>query len=331
MVNQLRVNRAPVILRIIFALLFSFIYIFSPLCQMVLEDNPDIKEYLLIIDSLLIGTHTDIEEGTFLEYLLNEPLWLYIMTLIGEFFYRPMDGLILVSFFCTTVITFFLCGRVNLFLASFFLYNPLVVDLLMAQVRSAFAASLCLIALMINKRLISLILVLIAFSVHSSMFIVFGVYSIAKFLESKRNSSNYKQLGITALFFGLVLGNTFGGGRAFLQDVTGDRRFTPPDPEHQSSLLFVSYWMLLAIALALPFIQRYDDKIREYWTSYYSIVILSIPFITTFYTMETIRFIPLCFPILLYSMYTYTAPVRALLMGSMFVYQLVHYTYYIHT
>lgn len=146
-------------------------------------------------------------------------------------------------------------------------------------------------------------------------------------MELNRNSFTYKQLGIAALFFGLVLSLILGAGREVVLGAVGDRRAEPGD--NRISFLYLSYWMLLAIALAQPFIQRFNDSFREYWTNYYSIVMLALPFLMAIFGTHSTRFVPLSFPIVLYSMSTYTIRIRALLIATLFTYQIVQYHYWL--
>ncbi|MDD5462879.1 MAG: hypothetical protein PHG00_14825 [Methylococcales bacterium] len=329
MSNKLRVNHTSVILRFFFALLFSLLFISAPWNQLVLKTNGDVEQYLMRIGNLLAGTDTDVDSMGLITYLFSEPVWRYILILIGETFNKPIDGLILVSFCVIFIYAFFLCGRVNLFLASFFLFNPMINDLVMAQVRSALAMALFLVALMINNKLIRLLVIAIASMIHTLTFVFFLVYIVANFIEFKRDCYNYKKSGIAALFFGIVLASFMGGGKAFLLSVTGDRRFAPDYDVVPISFLYLSYWMLLALVIALPSIQRFDNGFKDYWTSYYSIIMLTLPFVMGLFGGNSVRFVALCFPILLYSMTLHKTPVKASLIGSMFVYQIIQYLYWV--
>lgn len=328
MLDKLRMNPTPLIFRGFFALLFSWLFIYAPWSQMALESN-DVPRYLLRIDLLLNESDTNVDDLSLSEFIKSEPLWRYILIYIGDLFDKPIDGLQLVSFCTIFIYAFFLYGRINLFLASLFLFNPMVIDLVISQIRSAFAMALFLVALMIQNRLIRLIVIAIASLIHTITFVLFLVYIFSKLLELNRNRFTYKLLGIAALFFGLVLAIILAGGKEMLAGATGDRRFGPG--EVQVSFIYLSFWMLLAIALALPFIQRYDETLREYWTNYYAIVMLALPFLMGIFGVNSVRFAALCFPILLYSMSTYTVPVRALFLASLFAYQIVQYYFWLQT
>jgi hypothetical protein len=326
---MLRDNHAPIIYRLVFALLFSWLFISSPWGQMVQEQNPDVKEYLARIEHLLTGSDLDVDSMSLFQYLLHEPIWRYILILIGENFHKPIEGLMLISFSTILVYAFFLCGRVNLFLISFFLFNPVVVDLVMAQVRSAFAMAIFLIALTIKTRALKLIVIGMASMIHTVVSIFFIIYLVAKYLESKKDNYNYRILGIQAFICGVVFAIIMGGGKGFLFSITGDRRFAPSYEDTQISLVYLSYWILLALVLAQPSIQRLGESFKEYWTSYFVIIMFTLPFVMGIFNTNGIRFVPLSFPIFLYSMTSYTAQVRSSIFVSLFAYQIIQYLYWL--
>jgi hypothetical protein len=324
MIDKLR-EIPTIIFRIILALLFSGIFIFSPGSQSVLEKNPDVENYLRRIDNILHNRDTIVDDEDLLEYLSHEPIWGHIQELIGEFFYDPIDGLQLISFFSIFIYSFFLFRRINLLLASTFLFNPMVVDLVMAQVRSAFAVALLLIALMIKNRLFGLIMLIMVSMIHSVVFIIFIVYTLANYLESNENRFSHKQLGLAALFFAIIISVVFGAGREEVLGAVGDRR--ADIEESTSSISYLSYWMLLAVVM--PFIPRHNNKFKEYWIEYYSIIMLALPFLMAIFGANGARFIPLSFPIFLYSLSIYTTQTKKLLITSLFIYQLIQYFYWV--
>jgi hypothetical protein len=317
----------PVISRLFLALLFSVLFIFSPWCQLEVGRNPDVQNYLRRIDNILHNRDTIVDDMSLLQYLLHEPVWGYIQTFIGEFFYDPLDGLEIISFFSIFIYSFFLFGRINVFVASFFLFNPMIIDLVMAQIRSAFAMALLLIALMVSNKLLRLIILITIAMIHSLTSIFFIVYVVAKILESKKSKFTYshKQLGMAALFFGLILSVVLGAGGDMLLGAVGDRR--ADDHGETTSFVYLIYWMVLAVAL--PFIPRYNNNYKECWTQYYSITLLSLPLLMAVFGANGVRFVPLSFPIFLYSLSMYTTRVKMVLITSLFSYQLIQYFYWL--
>jgi len=279
----------------------------------------------LRIKNLLSGNDTDLESMGFLQYLTHEPVWRYILMLIGERLDNPANALLFISFFSIFIYAFFLFGRVNLFLASFFLYNPMIVDLVMAQVRSAFAVALLLIALMMKNRMLGLVLVAMVTMVHTITFLHLMIYMFSKFMELNKLRVTYKQNVIVTFFFALVLSVILGGGRKIVLGAVGDRR--ADELMVSSSFIYLVYWILLALVLLL--LQKHKN-IREYWIDYYSVVMLALPFLMAIFGAASTRLIPLSLPIVLYSITARTALVRIPLLASLFAYQIVQYYYWLN-
>lgn len=317
------VRYSKVVLPSLLAPLFGLLFVFLSWALFGIKKFPDIDNYLAQIDPILIGVYTDIDGFDLLEVMVSEPLWRYAMLFIGLFFDESINGFLLISFFCITTYAYFLFGRVNIFLASFFLLNPLVIDLVMSQIRSALAIALCLVALMIKKRSFGLILIVIAGLIHTAIFIIPVVYIFAKLLERVQSKFDYKLCGLFAICLGLAIAVLLSSGREIILGLVGDRR-AEYDVE-ASSILYLGYWMLLALALLFA---RDRNRFADGWSSYFSIVILSMPFFMGILSTNGSRFLALGFPVVLYSMVTRVSPTREVLIGSLFFYQLVQYVYW---
>src|SRR5206468_1077617 len=91
--------------------------------------HADIDQYLIRIYLIQMGSDTQLNEVSLLTLAFSEPIWTSMLALVGIYFDEPNNGLLLISFFCIFIFTFFLSKKINIVLAFFFLLNPLVVDL----------------------------------------------------------------------------------------------------------------------------------------------------------------------------------------------------------
>jgi hypothetical protein len=327
MIKIKAVDIRKVVFNILLAIPFSLLFIYSPLSQSVLEENPDVANYLIRINNILHNSDTILDDMDLLQYLSNEPVWGYILTLIGDYFYNPLEGLQLISFFSIFIFSFFLFERVNLLLAAVFLFNPMIVDLINAQIRSAFAMALLLVALMIKNRLLSIVILIVTSMIHSVTYIIFMVYIIANFIDSYKNRFTHKQLGMIALFVGVILSVILGAGKDNILSSVGDRRVNE-NVGTGSSIAYLTYWILLS--LVMPFIPKNNKLSKESWTEYYAIIMLMLPFLMAIFGTNGTRFIPLSFPFFLYAISTYVVRKKIWLIGSLFFYQIIQYLYWYH-
>src|SRR5947209_11665421 len=194
--KKIWIKYTEIIFPCLLALLFGLIFVFFPWSKIQrVAHNPDIDEYLTRIYLILMGSDTQLKDLSLLTLAFSEPIWASMLALIGIYFDEPYNGLLLISFFCIFIFTFFLSKKINIFLAFFFLLNPLVFDLLMGQVRSAFSMALFLVAVMAKRRTFCLFFLIAAILIHSAIFLILAIYILAKIFERMQIRLDYKLIG----------------------------------------------------------------------------------------------------------------------------------------
>jgi len=271
-----------------------------------------------------MGYDTQVKDMSLLTLVFSEPIWASMLVLIGIYFDEPYNGLLLISFFCIFIYTFFLSKKINIVFAFFFLLNPLLVDLVMGQVRSAFAMALFLVAVMEKRRIFSLFLLIVSSLIHSAIFLILAIYILAKIFERMHGRLDYKLIGLFMILLGLIVAILLSRGREVILGAVGDRRAEYDDPTN--SVLYVSYWMLLAITLMFT---KPCKGLKNYWGDYISIVMLTIPFFMTLFSTNGVRFAALALPFVYYSIFRRATPIREVLIGSLFCYQIIQYIYWV--
>jgi hypothetical protein len=194
----------------------------------------------------------------------------------------------------------------------------------MFQTRGALAITLCLITLMTRIRILKLLLIIMACLIHSAIFFVSFVYICAKFLEKKQNRFNYNWLGGVALFLAIIFSILLSYKAQNVLGAIGDRRAIYNTGTN--SFLYLSFWVILAFSLLFT---RKLKSPTEYWEDYYLIIMLTLPFLMKIFGVTGIRFIALSFPFIIIAIFKRITPVKEFLIGSLFVYQLIQYAYWL--
>jgi hypothetical protein len=324
-VNEIRRSKVGLVPRIFFGFLFGLIFVYSPLNRCDIVNNNDLGNYLVRIENLIKGNDTIVDDMDLLQYMSNEPLWRSILIFIGDNFKVPMDGIQLISLFSISVYAFFLIGRINFILMFIFLFNPLVVNLISGQVRSAFAMAFILLTLSVKNRIVACCMLAVISLIHTVTYMIFLVYMVSKFLESKSDKYTHKQLGLFAFAFGMTMSFVLGAGKELILGAVGDRRAEQIDDP--VSITYLTYWVLMAFTL--PFIAKRNNDPSKCWAEYYSIIMLLMPFFMSIFGTDGTRFLALNFTIILYAISTYTLRVRIAMMSCLFFYEIVQYWYWI--
>ena len=314
------------LVRRVAALLFSAFYAWIPWYTWRPRSFKDITAYANQLDALRARSEElDFERLTSAEYIFSEPLWRQVLAFAGEFADKPSDALAIISFVAMALFTSYLFVRASPWLVAFFMFNPAVIDLVIAQTRSALAAAIVLTAITSKRKLLASALILAASLIHSLTFVLVFSFCVAKLLESQQHKFSHATLSGWALCIGMLLAVVLALGYAGVLEAVDDRRAYV---EHTAgnTISYTAYWVLLAAALAMT--PRMQNIVR--WNDFYAIMMMSIPLIMTFFTVPAARLVPLCFPLIIESISARPKPVRTYLAMSLAAYQLLHYTYWLN-
>ncbi|MYM82946.1 hypothetical protein GTP44_13385 [Duganella sp. FT50W] len=282
----------------------------------------DIPFYLVRIDGLLRGDEAYLSY-TFAQWVSSEPLWGKMLLLIGSTFDQPMTGLLIVSFCCIAVFSTLTFSRFNIALGTFFLLNPLVVDLIMSQVRSALSVSILLIAFNTKRRVLVIALVGTAVLIHTIGFVLVTTYVFCHFAVRLEKKFGYRLAALATLAYATLIAMALSIGRAAILEGSGDRRIEYGTDTN--SVAYLIFWFALGIALMLT---KRDQEAQKTWSDHYAIVVLTLPFLMMALGANGIRFVALGFPLILHALGNRTERIRNILLGALFSYQLVQYYYW---
>ena len=184
------------------------------------------------------------------------------LTTDSNFFTDFNLGLELISFISLLIYSYFTFKNSNLFLSSILLYNPIFIDLIMSQIRIAFAFALLIIAYSLRKQywFISLLLLISSSLIHTATYFLFFVYIFISLISKKIQNENklHSLMLITPTFFVLFIKFLLLPLLDFFRD-TGRVGYFIGEVD-SSTLLFSSIYLFFALLIAfLPkeMIQKY--------------------------------------------------------------------------
>ena len=313
-----------------FSIFFSYVFVFEvPWSNIVYF--VDIDFYLERIGVLLLS---GIEGAVTKDYtgvglLSSELLWYLILLQIPIFFTDFNLGLELISFISLLIYSYFTFKNSNLFLSSILLYNPIFIDLIMSQIRIAFAFALLIIAYSLRKQywFISLLLLISSSLIHTATYFLFFVYIFISLISKKIQNENklHSLMLITPTFFVLFIKFLLLPLLDFFRD-TGRVGYFIGEVD-SSTLLFSSIYLFFALLIAfLP--KRNDSKVHFDATNYI-IFMCSLFFSLSLVQMYGSRFVAISFPFLIIAINNLKLNGRLILYSLLFSYQLIYIYYWL--
>lgn len=307
------------------ALLFSILFISIPWYTWRPKRFRDVDSYLARIELLRWQPDLHFDQAGELSFIFSEPLWTQILIFIGDTFEDPGNGLLVLTFLVTLTFSSYVFTRIGPWLGVAFLINPMVIELVVAQVRSAVACGLCLVALTLRKKWLLAVLLVAASLIHSLTFIFAATFALAKLLERQRTTTNGYLLGLIALLCGVAFALILGFRSTSLLSAVDDRRASLYGVYSQGdTAVYCMYWLFLSLALVATTRTR-----APYWQDYYATFMLAVPFFLTFFSIPGSRFVPLAFPLVLESVVARPPTVRAYIVTSMLGYEVLQYMYWL--
>ena len=277
---------------LIWAGLIATIYIMVPWESM--SGRPkfaDLDNYLAAIE--LIASVPTPEGSSHVTWLLTEPGWSLLLLLIARFAEDPQQALLLISCMSATAFLWFMHRRAGAVLSLIIIFNPLVIDLLLSQVRSAFALGLLFTSLGCKNWIVKSTLALLACSVHSVSLVLLPCYFLGMWLQRSKVLQVRWLKGAICIGVALVLAWTLSYGREVLLSELGDRRAVyDVDP---GSVMFVSFWMLWALAVIA--VRSVFFRGLWHWSDSMVVILLSTAFFMTVFSTNGVRFVSLALPL----------------------------------
>jgi hypothetical protein len=256
-------------------------------------DFADITNYINRIEYLKRGGTEAVHIG--LSWLINEPIWKYIIIQIGYIFDDYRFALYLLSIFITFLYSIFLFKRVDYYIGMIFLFNPMFISLVMAQIRSALAFSLLLLAYDLRSKKWTILIAIVASLIHTSMPIFILIYLLLEKLNKMVASKKYYLITIFTAFFIAIFMRY---GIDILLTLIGDRRAGYDAVIKGASLSYSIVWF--AIGLIIATFATFENE-KERIIAGYAITMTSFFFFSSLMGNFAQRYVALTMPLIIIS------------------------------
>lgn len=310
-------------LKVLIALAFTLLAIAIPWEEFRSSNFADRQVYL---EYAAYGTnrldYVDFDAAT--SYIVNEALWHLLIKL-----YTLQEGFNVEEFF--QLISIFSLAVFSIFIVKRFhpawlllLLNPLVLDFVLSQYRSALALGLIGLAVIINRRYFSAILLILVPFIHTASLIFIAFILAAKVLARfvRDNQVSWRHAIILSCFVGVLAALVTGPFRETILTAFNDRRAVY-NAETASTFLYSSFWMML---LGMIFLQK--KTYFENPVNLYSIAILSLVTVNYFTAGYSTRFLAASFPALMSSMLSMSKNHRSFAVGIYSLYVAVQWLFW---
>jgi hypothetical protein len=232
---------------------------------------------------------------TGISWLFTEPIWKYIIIAIGFAFDDYRLALYIISIIIVFLYSIFLFKRVEYYIGMIFLFNPMFIDLVMAQIRSAFAFALLLLAYDLSSKRWATVVAIISFLIHASMPLFIVIY----FLLSKLNKAvTPKKYYLFTIFTALLFAIFMRYGIDILLTLIGDRHAGYKDVIAGASLSYSIIWFTIGIIVAI-FATFKNEKERI--IAGYAITMTSFFFFSSIMGNFAQRYVALTIPLIIIS------------------------------
>ncbi len=266
----------------------------------------------------------------FLTLISSEPGWRLIVLFSSMYFDDPQTFFLTCSVVSITTFSLFVYINSGRLYPLFFLLNPLVVDLVMSQIRSSVAVSVFMIAILVSKLPLRLFFTALAVSIHSSVIVLILIYICSVQLKkisitSISIASNWVVRLFIIISLAMVLSLTLSIWREVLLTAIGDRRAIYQVAV--SSALYLVFWFVIGLCLAVT--RMPERNARVAWMVNFVAISFLLAFFMSIFGTNGTRFIALSFPFLLVLLTFFPFLKRFLLFGLIFAYQGLQYLYWL--
>jgi hypothetical protein len=307
------------ITKLIACIIFSAAIVYTPWNSITDVDKfPDIDNYVTNIS--LISSTLDSDSASFFAFLFSEPAWQIILVIIFLSNVEPYSALKLISTFCALCISIYVVRRTKNSVTLLLLWNPLIIDLIISQIRSALALSICLIAIQCQEKNKRALLASIAALIHSATIVGIIFYFVAKVVENKQPSIK----NTVAAMITLLVATALSIGRTDILTLLGDRRVEYTI--ETGSLLYVAFWFLFAAVLMSASGKIHPEKKEE---SFLASCLMSLPTLTNLMETNGTRFLAIGFPILIVAISGLSKGMRACFYFAIVPYQAIQFLYWL--
>jgi len=221
------------------------------------------------------------------------------------------------------VILYFLVERVNPLYAILVVTNPIYIDLICSQIRSALAVALLILAFQTKRKKLSFLFSICALGIHTVAFYLLFVFHLLK--QINRHAS-FREAMIITIILGISSSVFFAFGLDAVLSFLGDRRAKLANSG--SSLLYSVFWFSCAIIIIIGF--KSDERL----TTETKLISLCVVFLMTQFLFNSVfgiygsRFLAIGFPLLFVCISVLRINMKVLILSLLVFYQSVQIFYW---
>lgn len=296
-------------------LLFSFAFVYSSWFG---QEFKDVINYLARINDLLRYPEImDLSRSSLQELLFSERIWDYLLLMVGTHFEDKLIGFKILGVIALFNYTYFLRKYLPWSIILLFLLNPLFIDLINSQTRSALAFSLFLLINRVPNKYGQLALLLVCPFIHFSTYLLFFLVGIYWVL----NKINWEKYIIRIAIIGALL---FSLAYFLMLNISAiDKTLY-----ESSSIVYTGIW-LIPIGINL---RNYHTKntldlppLYFFVFTFFSAIFLLSPI----FNLYGSRFFALVLPLLLVVTYGLPTNFRRVVFILIFINQVVQFYYWL--
>ena len=285
---------ASVFFKVLVSLFFAILYVSIPWAEIRGSEFVDYQRYIVMLDEFGgLDVAYDFSLSNILAAFSNEVLWWKIISSIFNYTNDGQATFLIISFVVVFVYCSFLIKRTTFLNVVIILFNPLIIDLVFSQVRSAFAFAIVLLCYHFRKKRFAWVVLLSSCFIHSAMLILlFSLIILWLILEVDYLSNRVK--AILSWLFGFCLAVIMVYGVSYILGSIEDRRSDYGTVATQSSTVaYALYWLLLGGLLVLK--ANVNDREVHYF-SLVGIFVSSLFFFLCVFNFYGSRFLALLLP-----------------------------------
>lgn len=236
---------------LILATIFAYCYIFLLPWDWI-HHFPDMQNYLRRAEKIATPGYV---EGIWSErhWLTSELLWKQYLLQLAPYLDDYPLAIRVSSFVALSIFFRFALTNARIGITLLLFFNPIFVDLMMGQLRAAAAFALLYLALESKTNCIKLLIVLGAISCHASSILIISVYVMLLFLAKRMPAIH---MPIVAIFIASATAFSLKYIAPIIMSSLDDHRLSPTYAGDSSSILFSSFWAILALVIAADCLWR---------------------------------------------------------------------------
>ena len=278
--------------KVILAVVYSLFVVVFPWEYLLGFTFPDKLNYIdRFVQLQLVGPDSINPLGGILGAFISESLWGLILYWLGSLGFNADQALLCISFLCLLSIVIYVFGKLHPAIGGAFLLNPLIVDFVMAQQRSALAFAGFLIFVSAKSNFLRVLVALACVFVHISFVLLLAGFYISILLARLKitNLSLFNRAFHLVIAFAVAF--VVLAGKDIVLGALGDRRAGVY--EGSQSLMYASFWLGLVVYIVIFSRSRLD------WTLEFALLFVGFFLVAVALNTYSSRFLAFAFPFMI--------------------------------